>query len=287
MAAPRAFIFDLDGTLIDTREDLTSAVNYIRGRFGLSRVSSSEVMRHTGLGLRYLVEQTVIRNLPDADLDATLGGFRVHYRRHMLERTHPYSGVPDALKQLTRAGVSLGVASNKPVRLAREILDGLGLINSFAAVIGPENVDNGNKPSARLFLAAAEALGARPKDCLAVSDTDLDLKAARSAKMRTCGVTWGFGEEKDLVSARPDLVVRSPAEWVGLLKGSNGRRVLKKPATRSTTARKPAKKTRKPAKKTRKPAKKTRKPAKKAKNKTAKSTTRRSAAKRSRPARHK
>ena len=270
MTAPRAFIFDLDGTLIDSREDLTSAVNYIRGRFGLSRVSSSEVMRHTDFGLRYLVEQTVVRNLPDADLDATLGGFRVHYRRHMLERTHPYSGVPDALKQLARSGALLGVASNKPVRLAREILSGLGLIHCFKAVIGPESVNNGNKTSARLFLAAAEALGAQPRDCLAVSDTDLDIKAARAAKMRTCGVTWGFGEEKDLVSARPDLVVRNPAEWVGLLKGPNGRKASVSKTAQAATPEKSAKK--KPAKK---PAKK--KPAKKPANKPA----------RKRPARHK
>jgi len=235
------FIFDLDGTIIDSREDITSAINFIRGRFGLPKLSSSDVVRHSALDFHHLIEKTVITDIPDTDLDATVGGFRVYYKKNMLVHTKPYPGVLAHLKKLKEAGARLAVASNKPVKLTREILDQLKMIDLFDAIMGPEVKGNGISSRTKLFLATANALKAKPSRCIVIGGIPEDIKAAKSAKMKACGVIWGFGKEKALKSAGADAVMVSPAEWMDFL---NPRpRQVKKPAKKTGIGPKVSKKT--------------------------------------------
>jgi phosphoglycolate phosphatase len=204
-------IFDLDGTLIDSLDDLAASVNHALGEVGLPPRRRDEIRSFVGEGARRLLERAVA---PRAELlEPALAAWRVHYEAHCLDRTRAYPGIPAAL-----AGASLpaAVLTNKPGPLARKILAGLGLDGRIVGVVGGDEAPRKPDPTgARALLARA---GAAPAESVLVGDSRVDAATARAAGMRFVGVTWGLGRREELVAAGATVLVDDAAALVPFLR---------------------------------------------------------------------
>lgn len=185
-------LFDLDGTLIDSREDIALAVNLTRQDFGLPPISVGSVISCVGEGVRILI-QRAIPERPDL-WEEMLARQRTHYRDHLLDRTALYPGVQEALAALSGAGWKLAVVTNKPGAVTRPILEGLGILGYFGAVVGGGDCE-ALKPDPAPLRLAAERMGAAlsPQDWM-VGDHFTDLEAGARAGLRRCFCRYGFGE---------------------------------------------------------------------------------------------
>jgi phosphoglycolate phosphatase len=201
----RVAILDLDGTVLDTLDDLVSSVNAALAEVGLPPRPRDTIRQLVGEGARRLVSRAVA---PREDLvEPALAAWWRHYEAHLLDRTWPYPGVPEALAQ---AGRTLAIHTNKPGRLARRILDGLGLSPRFAEVLGGDEAPRKPDPAGTLGLLAR--LGARPEDAIFVGDSRVDVETARNAGLPMVAVTWGFRPREELVEAGAVHFVSSASE---------------------------------------------------------------------------
>jgi phosphoglycolate phosphatase len=200
----RLAILDLDGTLLDTLDDLAASVNAALLAVGLPQRSRAEIERFVGDGARSLISRAVA---PHAELETpALAAWWAHYRAHSLERTRPFAGLPALL---TRSDRRLAIHTNKPGALARQILAGLGLLDRFAIVTGGD--DAPRKPSPAGTLAIMRRLGARACDTVFIGDSPTDVRTARAAGVTLVGVTWGFRPEAELRAAGARHVVDTVA----------------------------------------------------------------------------
>jgi phosphoglycolate phosphatase len=200
----RVAILDLDGTLLDTLDDLAAAVNAALDAVGVPRRPVEEIRGFVGEGARRLVERAVA---PHGHLaEAALAAWWARYEAHCLDATRPYPGIPALL---AGAGRTLAVHTNKPGALARKILDGLGLLGHFAAVVGGDEAARKPDPTGTLEILAR--LGATPADAVLVGDSKVDAATARAAGVRFVAVTWGFQTRAELAAAGADTFVDDAA----------------------------------------------------------------------------
>ncbi len=193
-------IFDLDGTLIDSLDDLATSVNHALASVGLPPRRREEIRSFVGEGARRLVERAV--GARQDLLEPALAAWRVHYEAHCLDRTRAYPGIPEAL---AGARLPLAVLTNKPGPMARRILAGLGLDARLVGVIGGDEAPRKPDPTgARALLARA---GATPEESVLVGDSRVDAATARAAGLRFVGVTWGLGTREELVAAGATVLV--------------------------------------------------------------------------------
>jgi phosphoglycolate phosphatase len=198
----RLAILDLDGTLLDTLDDLASSVNAALASVGRPPRAREEIERFVGEGARMLLARAVA---PHHELlEPALAAWWTDYRAHCLLHTRPFPGVPALL---TRSGRRLAVHTNKPGSLARQILAGLGLLDRFAVVTGGDEAPR--KPDPAGALAIMRRLGARARDTVFIGDSPTDVRTARAAGVTLVGVTWGFRPEAELRAAGAVHVVRS------------------------------------------------------------------------------
>jgi phosphoglycolate phosphatase len=210
--APRAVLFDFDGTLADSYPAITASVNHVRASHGLPPLAEAEVRRHVGRGPAYLLQQTV----PGADLDKDIRRYRAHHPSVMREGTRLLPGAAEAIRGLKSAGLLLAVCSNKPVAFTRQLLDYLGLAASIDLVLGPEDVAH-PKPAPDMLQAALEKLKVPPTAALYVGDMTVDIDTARRAGMRVWVVPTGSDGREQLVAALPDHVLHDLGELVPLI----------------------------------------------------------------------
>ena len=181
----RLAVFDLDGTLVDSVEDLALSVNHALAAVGLPPRTRAEVQGFIGEGARRLVERAVGGR---ADLvEPALAAWHAHYEVHCLDRTRPYPGVAEAL---SRATCRLAVLTNKPGPMARKILAGLGLLERFAEVVGGGEAPRKPDPAGLLGLVARA--GVAPAEAVLVGDSVVDVETGRAAGVRVVAVTWGL-----------------------------------------------------------------------------------------------
>jgi phosphoglycolate phosphatase len=190
---PRPLLLDLDGTLIDSRQDLAAGVNLLLEELGLPPLPLDEVCSYIGRGARSLIR----RSLDAADPGRTvprdapvLRGFLAHYSSVILDTTVPFPGVVAGLDVLKAAGVPMAVVTNKPIEPARVCLDGLGLTGYFGAVLGGDSLST-KKPDGAPLAEAARLLGVELDRCLMVGDSDVDIDAASSAGIEGVWCAWG------------------------------------------------------------------------------------------------
>ena len=189
-------LFDLDGTLVDSRDDLVRAVNLARRDFALPPRPAGEIVACIGDGVRALIERAVPER-PEL-WDALVARQREHYQRHLLDQTRPYPGVVEALERLAAAGWRLGVVTNKPGVFARRILAGLGLDRYLGAVVGGEDAPTLKPDPGPLHAAAALLGGVLDAGDWMVGDHATDLEAGARAGVRCCFCRYGFGEARGL-----------------------------------------------------------------------------------------
>lgn len=191
----RAVIYDLDGTLIDSRHDISDSVNEMLGALGLPQHEEQIIWAFVGEG----AERLVRRSLGPAHEERTaeaLGVWSEIYRRRLLDRTRPYDGIPELLRKPPNARA---VLTNKPGGPTRRILAGLGLAGAFEHVLGGDEARRKPDPAGLLLLCSK--LGVRPDEALLVGDSAIDVATGVNAAVPVCAVTWGFGERASLASA--------------------------------------------------------------------------------------
>lgn len=204
-----AFIFDLDGTLVDSGADLTAAANFVRARAGLPALPSSAVIPMVGDGARKLVARVLGHPGPEVSGEAVeegLAAFRDHYGRHCLDATLPYPGVPEVLAALR--GRPLMVATNKPRRFTLRILEAFALSAAFRRIVCPEDA-GARKPDPRLLLACLEGLAVPRAEVVVVGDHPNDVEAARAIGAVSVGLTAGLGDPVAVRASRPDHLLTS------------------------------------------------------------------------------
>jgi phosphoglycolate phosphatase len=207
MKPVRLFIFDLDGTLVNTIEDLTASVNFALTKLGRPPVLLDRVRQYVGDGTALLLS----RALGDRQefLEEATGIFTVHYSRNLTVRSRLYPGVRETLEHFRR--IPLAVATNKPRALSEPILETLGIRPFFRMVIG---ADEGLKlkPAPDAFLRIMEELAVPPELTAVVGDGTTDISAGKAAGITTCAVTYGFRAEELLQQAGPDHVIHALPE---------------------------------------------------------------------------
>ncbi len=206
-------IFDLDGTLIDSKLDLALAVNATRAHFGLPPLDLETVGTYIGNGAPVLIRRAMGSEASEADIEKALAFFLAYYGDHKLDNTRPYPGIPEALEELHRDGVRMAVLTNKPVRISGGILDGLGLSKYFARVYGGNSFQT-KKPDPLGVETLLAETGVAKERAMMVGDSAVDVQTARNAGVRVCGVTYGFQPES-FAADPPDMIVNRPEELAG------------------------------------------------------------------------
>jgi phosphoglycolate phosphatase len=199
----RVLVFDLDGTLIDSKQDLVVSVNAMRARFGHGDLDAEKVSEYVGDGAAMLVRRALGETATEPDVESALRFFIQHYRAHMLAHTLPYPGVRETLEVL--APRQMAVLTNKPVRISRDIIDALGLSRFFSCVYGGDSFER-KKPDPMGLATILAELGVSPRQAMMIGDSDVDIQTARNAGTWACGVTYGFQAER-LTACPPDLLL--------------------------------------------------------------------------------
>lgn len=192
-AAVRAFVFDLDGTLIDSKMDLVNAVNAMLRETGRGLLPPDQIASYVGHGAPQLMASTLGPSSTEAERKEALAIFLRHYTEHILDETRPYPGVVEGLQTLADADIPMAVLTNKPAQLSVGILEGLKLMRFFRAIYGGDSFAT-KKPDPAGVLAVLRELRVEPQESAMVGDSDVDMQTARNARMAAVAVTYGFGQ---------------------------------------------------------------------------------------------
>lgn len=207
----------MDGTVLDTLDDLADSVNHSLAYFGLPAVEREHVRQNLGNGADYLISHCTPADCGAEKIREILAYYKPWYDAHCLIRTKPYPGILPLMEALHAGGIRQGIISNKPDPAVQELAASFfpGLLET---VVG-ESPAVRRKPSPDTVLAAAEKLGLSPADCVYVGDTEVDIETARAAGMDCITVTWGFRSEEQLRAAGAALLVHSTEELMEQLRG--------------------------------------------------------------------
>jgi phosphoglycolate phosphatase len=220
----RLFIFDLDGTLIDSRLDLIHSVNATLRHIGRSELDGELIASYVGDGAPALVRRALGNTDDEELLQRALEHFIGYYRVHKLDHTTVYEGIPEILTSLASSAVSatgqprkMAVLSNKPVYPSRDIVNALGLGSFFVSVYGGNSFAT-KKPDPLGAQTILQETGIPAHEALIIGDSSIDVLTGRKCGMWTCGVTYGFVPQS-LEEVPPDVVVETPGELGELLRG--------------------------------------------------------------------
>ena len=208
-------IFDLDGTLIDSRLDLAHAVNATRAHMGMTQLDFERVYSYVGNGAPVLIRRALGEQATELEVEEALEFFLEYYREHALDCTTLYPGVKESLERLGAAGKRMAVLTNKPVRMSNAIVGGLGIAGHFFQVYGGNSFDF-KKPNPIGVETLMRETGIDRELTVMVGDSSVDINTAVNAGVRSCGVTYGFQPET-LLDPKPDLLVdrmEQLVEWV-------------------------------------------------------------------------
>ena len=206
----QAVLFDMDGTVLNTLEDLTDSVNYSLSRFSLPEVSASCVRKNLGHGAQYLISHCVPEDCSPDTVTQVLAFYKPWYDSHCRIKTAPYPGMTDLMCELSDAGILLAVVSNKPdipvQALAKAFFPGL-----LECAVG-EREGIRTKPHPDALLDAVGKLGVPLEQCVYVGDSEVDIETARNAGMDEIAVAWGFRDKEELLEAGAEVLVCSMQE---------------------------------------------------------------------------
>ena len=206
----KAIIFDLDGTLLDTLQDIAEGTNYALRVNGFPERTMDEVRRFVGNGALKLLERAVPDGQAEAVLDQVRRAFNVYYKVHCKDHTGPYPGIMEMLHELAQTGYALGVVSNKPDFAVQELIPEY-FPGIFASISG-ERQGVAKKPAPDLIWEAMKNLQADRSDAIYVGDSEVDLEAAVNAGIPCISVAWGFKGRKFLEEQHAEVIIETPAE---------------------------------------------------------------------------
>lgn len=202
-------VFDLDGTILDTGEDLKNSLNHVLRKYGLPERTVADTKRFLGNGIRRLVELGAGETVSPEALDAMLADFKAHYAVHCLDETRPYAGIPSLLTALRDRGIRTAVVSNKADFAVQELMDRFfpGL---FDIAVG-EREGVRRKPAPDSVNEVLLNLNAPRENTVYIGDSEVDIQTARNAGLPCIAVAWGFRDEASLLAAGAEHIVRDVA----------------------------------------------------------------------------
>lgn len=213
----KAALFDLDGTLLNTLDDLADSTNEVLRTYGFP-VHATEGFRYfVGDGFAKLIERTLPENHRDEQtIHEAVGRLERVYGERWSVRTRPYDGIPELLDRLAAGGLTLAVLSNKPDEATREVVAHFLSRWNFDIVMG-SRPGVPNKPDPGAAIAIAERLNLEPRDFIYLGDTVIDMQTATAAGMYAIGVLWGFREADELISGGARMLIRQPGDLMDWL----------------------------------------------------------------------
>ena len=203
-----AILFDLDGTLLDTLEDLADATNHIMEQFGFPKRTIEEVRRFVGNGAKRLIVQAIPEDASPEIAEEAFQAFQHYYRANCQHRTRPYEGIPEVLEQLKNEGYPMAIVSNKPDAAVQPLRD-LYFPGLYAQ---GEQPGCPRKPAPDMVFRAAKALGVAPEHCIYVGDSEVDVITAKNAGMKCISVLWGFRDEDEIRASGGEHFSTAPVE---------------------------------------------------------------------------
>lgn len=198
-------IFDLDGTLVDSKLDLAHAVNATCRRLGLDELPLERIAAYVGNGAPVLMRRVLGNGASEQEVRRALDFFLSYYEDHRLDYTRLYPGVRESLDRLRGDGVRMAVLTNKPVRISRLILEGLGVASHFFRIYGGNSFEQKKPHPVGVDTLRYEAKVGRERT-LFVGDSAVDVRTARNARVACCGVAFGF-QPDTFASDPPDFIV--------------------------------------------------------------------------------
>jgi len=211
----RALIFDLDGTLIDSKLDLALSVNATLAELGRNPLPHEQIFSYVGQGAPALIARALGGDSSEEDCQLGLEFFIKYYSAHKLDNTILYPGVRETLDALK--GMPMAVYTNKPVRVSRSIIQELGVAGHFRHVYGGNSFER-KKPDPMGVESILREFGAAPTQVMIVGDSEVDVQTARNAGTWVCGVTYGFGSHH-FTEFPPDLLLDNLTELLPHLSG--------------------------------------------------------------------
>ncbi len=211
----RLAVFDLDGTILDTLEDLADSTNHALSVNGLPERSIDEVRRFVGNGIRNLIERAVPEGTGDELTDKVFSEFREYYAIHCFDKTRPYEGILECMEKIRRDGMQVAVVSNKADFAVQELCERFFPGLSDISVGEREGVRR--KPYPDSVLHVLDSLGTKKEDAVYIGDSEVDVKTAENAGIDEIAVEWGFRDSGYLRAQGAKVLVKTPAELCTML----------------------------------------------------------------------
>lgn len=204
------YIFDLDGTLLSTLDDLVASTNYALRWAGMPERTVEEVRMFVGNGVKLLMERAIPNGINNPKFEETYAKFREHYMEHNLDTTCPYEGIPELLRELKRRGKKLAIVSNKFYAATQELAKHF-FPDTIEVAIG-ERDSIRKKPAPDTVLEALKQLGASKDNAVYIGDSDVDIMTAKNCDLPCISVLWGFRDKDYLVKHGGTIFVDKPSE---------------------------------------------------------------------------
>ena len=212
----RLAIFDMDGTILDTIQDLTEALNHTLRAYSLPEHSVSEVMFMVGNGIHKLIERAVPEGVSGELIEKVYTDYLPYYQEHCADATKPYKGIVSIIQRLRSLGILTAVVSNKKDAAVSELCE-IYFKDCFDAAVG-ERDGMQRKPAPDSVFEILKKLGVRKEDAVYIGDSDVDLKTAENAGMDVIAVTWGFRSKEFLAEHGATVFARTPEDLIALIR---------------------------------------------------------------------
>lgn len=208
----KAVIFDLDGTLLNTLDDLADSTNYALSRFGYPTRTIEEVRQFVGNGVAKLIERAIPEGKNNPNFEKCLAIFKENYAQNMYNKTAPYNGIIEMLSNLKSKGIKIAVVSNKFDLAVKELCK--KYFEGFIDFAAGENEAQGirKKPAPDTVISVLNEFNFASEDAVYVGDSDVDIMTAKNSKMPCISVTWGFRDEKFLLENGATILINAPSE---------------------------------------------------------------------------
>lgn len=208
----KAVIFDLDGTLLNTLDDLADSTNYALSKFGYPTRTIDEVRQFVGNGVAKLIERAIPEGKNNPNFEKCLAIFKENYAQNMYNKTAPYNGIIEMLSNLKSKGIKIAVVSNKFDLAVKELCK--KYFEGFIDFAAGENEAQGikKKPAPDTVISVLNEFNFAPEDAVYVGDSDVDIMTAKNSKMPCISVTWGFRDEKFLLKNGATILINAPSE---------------------------------------------------------------------------
>ena len=209
-------VFDMDGTVLNTLDDLTVSVNYVLEKYGMPGRTSKEYRMFFGNGIRHALELALPEGASPEMLDEMVPVFREHYDRHCLDNTRPYDGILDLMKELKDRGYKMAIVSNKIDSAVKEL--NTRFFSEFVDVAIGEKPGIKRKPAPDTVYEALKELKSDVNEAVYIGDSEVDYATAQNSGLKCISVLWGFRDKEYLEEIGADIFVEKPADILRILR---------------------------------------------------------------------